>query len=222
MKFSHNIHFISPYLKLFSSFSCFHPEAPLKVRNSAFCLVAPLAVGSQQENKLVAVKRSIPTSLPSNGSNQSYSVQSGTKSKKQKLMCNIALDKTNRERILMQEKSDFELAKMLKEFDEEAQSTSSNNGTDRKNRKPAKGKSAPTKRGAATSLSSNSTATTSDVAENHEHNGLNGESLRTRRYFLRNRIKADQSDSNRANSNAKTVRVPNKATASSRLKKRHR
>lgn len=202
--------------------SCFHPEAPLKVRNSAFCLVAPVAVGCQQENKLVALKRPIPTSQPpTNGSSQSYSVQSGTKSKQQKLMCNIAIDKSNRERILMQEKSDFELAKMLQEFDQDVRSPTSNNGTNRKTtgRKSTRSATTRSKRGATTSLSSNSTATTtSDVAENNESNGQNGDSLRTRRYFLRNRNKANPTNSS-STKRAKVVRVPNKATASSRLKK---
>lgn len=141
-------------------------------------------------------------------------------------MCNIAIDKTNRERILMQEKSDFELAKMLQEFDEEAR-TPNNNATNRKTtRKPLKA-AARTKRVAAVSLSSSSssTATTSDVAAGSKEssNGLdNGESLRTQRYFLRNRSKAVKSNSASSNSNANGVRAPpKKANASSRLKKSH-
>lgn len=225
-------------------YSGFHPEAPLKIRNSAFCLVVPVPVGGgkQQENQLVALKRSMQAALPTNGAaattttSQSYSVQSGTRSKKQKLMCNIALDKTNRDRILLQEKGDFALAKMLQEFganDAETPPPPPGNGTTKATRRKTVKPAARKKRGAPNASLSSTTSSRSNggstasggAADNNDQpmatNGTDGDSVRTRRYFLRNRSKPEAPDgANKANG---VVRVPIKATAAtSRLKRNYK
>lgn len=90
----------------------------------------------------------------------SYSVYNRNKSK-EKIMCNILLEKTKREKMLLQEKEDYELAKMLQEYDNDGIPLSNLADTNAAN-------------------SNNSAATINLSSINL---------CRTRRYFLRSRSK---------------------------------
>lgn len=180
--------------------SKFKPEAPLKVKNSAFCLVskptakkvtvatAAAAAGNKRITRTVlkaqikstsqkqrqplpppaAAVATVPASVPP----PTYSVYNRNKSN-EKLMCNILLEKTKCDRIVQQEKGDYELAKMLQEYDDVAVVVAA-----------AKPPAAVVKNGKSTKLNG-CTAKRTAAAD------IDSAMPSTRRYFLRSRSKAE-------------------------------
>lgn len=92
------------------SFSKFKPEILIKSRRSAFCLVSDM-------NSIKNQKHYTNTSQDTTDSVEKnlYGRRNGEKSK-EKIICNIMLNKANCKK-LIQEKHDFELAKMLQEYE---------------------------------------------------------------------------------------------------------
>lgn len=115
----------------------------------------------------------------------SYSVYNRNKSK-EKIMCNILLEKTKREKMLLQEKEDYELAKMLQEYDSDVVQPPSN---------VANGEN---------------TSATASTAETINLTSINLN--RTRRYFLRSRSKQN-SNSSSTSASSSTVTIAAAAAA---------
>lgn len=119
---------IDSYNIPFSNFSKFRPEILIQSRRSAFCLVSD--TNSSKQNQKQKANKSQDTIDSAGVQPNVYGGRRNGEKSKEKIICNIMLNKANCKK-LIQEKNDFELAKVLQEYDSIGRTENGNGCTNR-------------------------------------------------------------------------------------------
>lgn len=205
--------------------SKFKPELPLKVRNSAFCLVPKTAAAdavikpltnkrttrnSQLKATATSVTKTAPITTTTTTAPSSYSVYNRNKSK-QKLMCSLPT-KPKSEKKLLQVQSDYELAILLQEYDDNDVVVSSC--------QPTNGRCHDTSSLNVKQVPNSNRETDAATTTVDHISSIAADISKTRRYFLRSRSKPQAIDTTPTTSIKLNGTVNRKSTVTNGTKSR--